>query len=206
MMGGGVLTHVLREHVGVSPDAAAGILAAWLTKQAYISESAPEIGTIRSFPFLRVKGPDEERIVPLKPLPSPAVAHLGEAVADLEETTETVEAVDNELIGKTIEAVQKGGGVTAIRIEVRSYYPVRYTVNGGSYTAVVGAGEGGVYPDQLPARPSPTAFRGRWWLVALAALMIAEAVAVPGLVPAVIAVAVTAALFAGYVLLRKVEL
>jgi hypothetical protein len=190
--------HVLREHVGVTREQASGILEAWLAKQAYVATSAPAVGEVRFVPFLRVRTEDEERVVALVAVPSPAVARLAHAPAELVETEGPVEGLDRDSLRSVVAAALDHPDTRAVQVEIRAYYPARYAVAGQethACSAVVGAGQGTVYPDTLPARSLRSDSRLRWYLLGLAVALIVEAVAVPGVWQAVIVIVATAAAF-----------
>lgn len=194
----GVLTHVLRERVCVTREQATGILEAWLGKQAYVSTVPPTVGELRFFPFVRVQREDEERVVPLGALPSPAVAQLAHAPTELAETSEPVDGIDRAALEVVIGAALADPETRGLQVEVRGYYPARYVVSQNlatRFSAVIGAGQGPVYLDTLPPRPGSSIGRLQWYLLGLAVVLVAEAAAVPGLWPALLAIVATAAVF-----------
>jgi hypothetical protein len=192
----GVLVHVLREQVGVTPEQAGGILASWLSRQSYLVTTPPALGTLRFFPFLRVKGDLCERVEPLRALPSPAVGHLAQSPAKLVET-DAVDEVDPAVLHEAIETACDEDGVRRVQVELRAYYPARYVPDrqGSAYTLVIDAGQGGVYPDGLPPRGDPPASHSKKALIGLGAVLIVEAVAVPGMVASLVAIVATVMLF-----------
>jgi hypothetical protein len=194
---------VLREHVRVTRQQASGILEAWLAKQAYVATAAPTVGDLRFVPFLRVEAEDEERVVPLVALPSPAVAQLAHAPAELAETEGPIDGLDGDSLGSVVAAALEDPGTRAVQVEIRAYYPAGYAVAGQethACSAVIGAGQGTVYPDTLPARSLRSDYRLRWYLLGLAVALIIEAVVIPGVWQAIVVVVATAAVFCGVVL------
>jgi hypothetical protein len=73
------------------------------------------------------------------------------------------------------------------------------------YSAIVGVGQGPVHADVLPPRALRRDARLRGYLFGLAAMLVAEAVAIPNLEAAVGAVVVTAALFSVVMVLTGVS-
>jgi LSD1 subclass zinc finger protein len=200
----GVLTHVLRERVCVTREQATGILEAWLDKQAYASTVPPTVGELLFFPFVRIQREDEEHVAPLGALPSPAVAQLPYAPTELVETSDPVDGIDQAALGAVIGAALADPKTKGVQVEVRGYYPARYAVSQEvptRFSAVIGAGQGPVYPDTLPPRSGGSVGRLQWYLLGLAVLLVAEAAAVPGLWTALLAIVATATVFCaiGYV-------
>jgi hypothetical protein len=194
----------LREKVVITPQQAAGLLSSWIRRQGYTAEGEPAIGGLRFFPFLHLKAESEEQIIPLKGLPSHAVGHLAESAAEFEGTGDQLAEVDTRLMQTALEAARETQGLRVFQVELRGYFPVRYQVEhqDGSFTAVVGAGQGGVYPDRLPARAVASLNRPRLYLLGLGVVLIVEALAIPNALVAVAAVLVTAAAFCGWMLRR----
>jgi hypothetical protein len=196
----GVLTHVLRERACVTRVQAAGILEAWLNKQAYVSTAPPVVNEVRFFPFVRIDREDEERVAPLGPLPSPAVARLAHAPTELVEAAEPVDGIDHAALEAAIGDALADPVTKGVQVEVRGYYPASYAVGDEAptrFSAVIGAGQGPVYPDTLPPRSGGSVGRLQWSLLVLAVVLVAEAVAVPGLWLALLAIVVTAAVSFG---------
>jgi uncharacterized membrane protein len=92
-----------------------------------------------------------------------------------------------------------------VLVEIRAYYVAHFCVadDPNRFTAVIGAGQGPVYAARLPSRSRGDRSSEKWPAVGLAALLIAEAILVPGWWLPVLAVVLTAAVASG-VLLRTV--
>lgn len=199
----GVRTNFLREKPGTTPEQAAGLLSSWIHRQGYVAEGEPTVGSLRFFPFLHLKAA-EEQIIPLKGLPSPAVGFLAESAAEFQPTGDQLAEVDARLLQAALETARDMEGLRVFQVELRAYYPVRYQVerNEGTFTAVVGAGQGGVYPDKLPARAAVSQNRLRLYLLGLGAALVIEALAIPNAFYAVAAIVVTAAAFCAWMVRR----
>lgn len=199
----GVRTNFLREKPGITPEQAAGLLSSWIHRQGYVPEGEQAIGSLRFFPFLHLRA-EEEQIIPLKGLPSQAVGHLAGSAAEFEGTRDQLAEVDARLLQTALETAREMKGLRVFQVELRAYYPVRYQVEHqeGSFTAIVGAGQGGVYPDRLPARAIVSQNRPRLYLLGLGAALIIEALAIPDALFAVVAVLVTTAAFGVWMLRR----
>jgi hypothetical protein len=196
----GVLTHVLHDRVCVTREQAAGILKAWLDKQGFVPTVTPAVGELRSFPFIRVKRDEEERVAPLGSPPSPAVGQLAYAPTELVEVSGPVEGIDRVTLETATAVALADPRTTEVQIEVHSYYQADYAVGDGvstRFSAVIGAGQGSVYPDALPPRSGRSMGRLQWYLLGIAVILVAEAAAVPGLWPALIAIVATAAVLCG---------
>ncbi|MCL5736306.1 MAG: hypothetical protein M1274_12080 [Actinobacteria bacterium] len=208
----GVLAHVLREEVRVTREQAAGILEAWLSGEGYDSAdvtpagkkfsapiAAPVVDELHLFPFMRVKGEADERITPLGALPSPAVAQFGYAPGELVEATLPLKEIDQATLGSAVAAALAEPRITAVQVEMRGYYPAQYALVGDGvatrYSVAIGAGQGAVYPDSLPPRSPHAARSPQWYLLGLAVALVAEAVAIPELWPAILAIVATATVF-----------
>jgi hypothetical protein len=194
---------VLRERVGVTRERAAGILEAWLARQAYLVTSSPAVGDLRTLPFLRIKTDGDERVMPLVALPSPALAHLAQDPAEFVESDDPVEGIDRGALDAIVGAALDDPSTRTVQVEIRGYYPAQFAVAGDGVqtcTAVVGAGQGPVHPDTLPARALRRDGRLRGYLVGLAVILVAEAAVIPGVWPAAAAVIATSVVFCASVL------
>jgi hypothetical protein len=201
----GVLMHVLLERVCVTREQAAGILQAWVDKQGFESKVAPSVGELSLFPFVRVKRENEEHVSPLGALPSPAVAQLAHAPTELVETADPVDGMDQAALEVVVGAALADPATKGVQVEVRGYYPARYAVGKETatrFSAVIGAGQGPVYPDTLPPRSGDFMGRLQWYLLGLAAVLVIEAVAVPRVWPALLAIVLTAAVFCAVLFAR----
>jgi hypothetical protein len=201
----GVLTHVLLERVCVTREQAIGILQAWVNKQSFESKVAPTVGELSFFPFVRVKRESDEHVTPLGALPSPAVAQLAHAPTELAETAEPVDGIDQAALEAVLGVASADPATKSVQVEVRGYYPARYAVGqetSARFSAVIGAGQGPVYPDTLPSRSGNFIGRVQWYLLGLALVLVAEAVAVPGVLPALLAIFLTAAVFCAVLFTR----
>jgi hypothetical protein len=201
----GVLTHVLLERVCVTREQAAGILQAWVNQQGFESKVAPTVGELSSFPFVRVKREVDEHVAPLGALPSPAVAQLAHSPTELVETADPVEGIDQAALEAVLSSALADPATQGVQVEVRGYYPARYAVGQEvptRFSAVIGAGTGPVYPDTLPPRSGDFMGRLQWYLLGLAAVLVVEAVAVPGVWPALLAIVLTAAAFCAILFTR----
>jgi hypothetical protein len=204
----GVPTHVVRDRISISQERVAGIVEAWLSKQGYPLAEVREVGDLRFFPFLRVFGEMQTRVVPLAALPSPSVSRLAHALTDLEDTDEPVAGVDPSELEQSLAAAFAEPGTKRVQIEARGYYPVRFVFGGDTSleaTGVVGAGQGPVYVDTFPGRGGRYGGRMVDYLTGLGVLLAAEAIALPLLVSlwvALAAVVVTAAAFFGVAVSR----
>jgi hypothetical protein len=194
--GEGVPLLRLCEQVRVTPDQARGAFLAWLsgpeTPARMERRTDFEVGTLRYFPFLRVRGAKEERIVALASLPAPELATLGRMPAEMEpgEPAEGGGAPDGEILSREIKAAVALGDVRELRLEYRAYYPVRYSFEGSPYTAFVDAGGGLVHAGRQPARREVVGERG--FAAGAMVLLFAIAVLVPGLPLKLIAVGTAA--------------
>ncbi len=201
----GVLLHVLRERVCVTREQAPGILQAWLKKQGFESALAPVVGELQHFPFLRVKREDDEHVAPLEALPSPALAQLASAPTEMIESPDPLEGMDWGVLDAAIGAALTDPATKSVQVEVRAYYPAKYALGREVptwFSALVGAGQGPVYPDALPARSGVFTGSLQWYLLGLAVVLVAEAWAVPGLLPALLAIVATAVAFGAVALLK----
>jgi hypothetical protein len=166
------------------------------------------VGDLHTLPFLRVKTDGDERVMPLVPLPSPALAHLAHDPAELDETDDPVEGIDREALDAAVGGALDDPLTRTVQVEVRGYYSAHFTVSGEDVqtcSAAIGAGQGPVHPDMLPARALRLDTRLRWYLLALAVVLVAEAAAIPGVWPAVAAVLVTSVVFSAAALATGVS-
>lgn len=201
----GVLTHLLRERIGVTRDQAAAVLQAWLARQDYAAVSVKVVDELRFFPFLRVTREVDELVVPLAALPSPAVGLLAHAPTELLESDRAVEGVDQDELDAALSVALADPETRSLQLEERGYYAARFTIGDEIRTncsAVVGAGRGAVYPDALPLRAERSVARLGWYLMGLAVVLVAEAIAIPGVWPALVAIVLTAGIFSWAMLSR----
>lgn len=201
----GVLTHLLRERISVTRDQAGAVLQAWLARQDYDAVSVKAVDELRFFPFLRVTRQEDELVVPLAALPSPAVGLLANAPTELLESDRAADGIDQDELEAALSDALADPETRSLQLEDRGYYAARFTIGDETPTncsAVVGAGRGTVYPDALPLRAEKPVTRLGWYLMALAVVLVAESAAIPGVWPALVAIVLTIAVFTGGILVR----
>ena len=192
----GVPLHRLRERVRVTPEQARGAFLAWLagpeTPVRMEKHADFTVGPLQYFPFLRARGEDQDTVVPLAALPLPEVGGIVRVPAQMEpgEPENGQGAPDDDLLLREILAAAATKGVSDLLIEYRAYYPLHYSFEGGTFTALVDASAGRVHTGRRPARREVMGER------ALAAgavvLLFALALLVPGLPFKAVAVAIGA--------------
>ncbi len=183
------------------------------------SEAAFSVGELRLFPFLRLKGRGADRFLPMAELPTADVLDLTAVPAALEETDADEGAGANpgegagadpgggeapagngggpprgaieaspDLLAKALHEAAGQGSSEAI-LEHRGFYPVSYTYRDDTFTAIVDVSGGRVWAGRRPAllrsqRETPVS-------LGVAALLMLEALLIPGLWPAAIAILLT---------------
>ncbi len=205
----GLRVYRLRQPVRVSREAAAQAVLGWfaLPDLPRNVAAAPglEVGPLTSFPFLRLRTFDSDRVVPLAPLPAPEVADLGRAPAELvpegegswpeaaagsaDDMSRRIAASD-EILREEIRLAVGDPAVRELALEERVYYPVRYKYGGETFVALVEAGAGRVLALRHPGRSQVV---GEWGLALGAGVVLfGEALLIPSLPLKLGAVVVTA--------------
>ena len=181
----GVPLHRLRERVRVTPEQARGAFLAWLagpeTPVRMEKHTDFQVGALQYFPFLRARREHQDTVVPLAALPLPEVGGIARVPAQMEagEPEDGQGAPDDDVLLKEILAAASTKGVFDLLLEYRAYYPVRYSFEGGHYTALVDAGAGRVHTSRRPARREVMGERA--FAAGAVVVLFALALLVPGL-------------------------
>ena len=223
----GVRVYQLVESPRVDRAAAAQSVLAWFTgpemPRGISDDARMDVGELRYFPFLRVRGLEGETVVPLAALPLPDVAAVAHVPADLgpvlapgadgrqaareggpaSSTAPAMPALpepDDAILRSLLRVAAAERGTRELMVEYRAYFPLRYSYRGERYTGIVDASAAGVHAARRPARREVS----REWLVALVVVspLAVEALLIPWFWIAVAAIVVSAP--ATYVLARQV--
>ncbi len=199
--GGSLRFYRRYEEVHVSSTEAAQLFRAWLSSPVMPRDLASEVsfdlGQLQFFPFLRLKGEGEDRLLPMAEVPVPEVLDLARVPATLRESTaESGEIddsphpeVDRVRLAEALRRAQAEPYYEAV-LEQRGYYVAVYDYRGQPYRALIDAAAGRVWSSRRPARLRSN--REIPVSLGAAALLAAEALLIPGFLLASAAVLASA--------------
>ena len=196
----GIPLHYLVERPRLSRQEAEGLargrLGASVLGSAEAAAALLEVGSVRYFPYLRVRREGKDEALPLAAMPTADLFQLADVPADLlaleGDLPEGAQRADEGLARTRLRESVADASVQSLSVEYRAYYPVAYRVPAGSFSALVPGAGGEVWAARRPARREVLGEKAM--SAGVAALLFAEAILVPGLWPRVAAVVVSALL------------